>query len=115
MGTNFIDYLCCALDSEYQDKDPGNMDLVQLFGTVVVPKMTTLDIPAVIIAQNNSQTVDVFIKQTPESRSTLIKKIRFQPAISLGFSREVYDGFREDPSFQHARDYYDVRNSSAVP
>lgn len=98
-GSEFISSLCDALECEYSLTVPTNKrDLVQLFTSVIIPRVGRFSIP--------EQSTNRTIKQTPESRSSLTKTIRFQ-SYHFGVSpRLVYAGEKDDKSFNHARNYY---------
>ena len=79
VGSSFIEHLCGALVSEYNEKDiqiskEKKKDLVSLYHSYVVPL-----IGRQVIDQRDHDGSTV--RQTPESRSTLTKTIRFRPEV----------------------------------
>lgn len=102
----FIRVLCEALQQEYNDEDLSNKkDLMQLFGSVVIPKVGRSEI-RMAVPQPNGPDLTYIIKQTPESRSSLTKTIKFKRAPAPGVVRIIYDGEAHDPSFGDGRSYF---------
>ena len=112
MGSEFINALCDALRDEYNVVDPSSKkDLVQLFSTVVIPRVGRSGIRRTLRQANGLDPIHYIIKQTPESRSSLTKTIRFKCAPFLGTVTSIYDGEINDPStFEFGRNYF--RNMS---
>ena len=78
VGSRFIEYLCGALVSEYNEKDiqssqekKTKKSLVKLFHSYVVAAIGREEIGA----------GNLTVRQTPESRSSLTKTIRFRPQV----------------------------------
>ncbi len=81
------------------------MDLVQLFSTVVIPRVGRSEI-RMTLPQANGPPLNYIIKQTPESRSSLTKTIRFRSHAAPGAARLIYDGEIHDPCFLIGREYF---------
>ncbi len=109
IGSEFINTLCDALRHEYNVDDSSNKkDLVQLFSTVVIPRVGRSGI-RMPFPQPNGLVLYYIIKQTPESRSSLTKTIRFRNCNATpGAVTSVYDGERDDPSFEIGRSYFRI-------
>jgi len=106
VGSEFINALCDTLRHEYNIDDPSNKkDLVQLFSTVVIPRVGRSEI-RMPFTQANGQEFYYIIKQTPESRSSLTKTIRFKRTPAPGSVTTIYDGESDDLSFENGRSYF---------
>ena len=96
MGSEFINALCDALRDEYNVVDPSSKkDLVQLFSTVVIPRVGRSGIRRTLRQANGLDPIHYIIKQTPESRSSLTKTIRFKFIIIIMCVQLLYGIIRE--------------------
>ncbi len=116
MGSEFVNALCDALRREYNVDDSINKkDLVQLFSTVVIPRVGRSEI-RLTLTQVNGPDRQYIIKQTPESRSSLTKNIRFRNCSTApGAVRLVHDGEIHDPSFEIGRSYFRIISPPRPP
>lgn len=106
VGSEFINALCDALRHEYNVDDPSKKkDLVQVFSSVVIPRVGRSGIRKTF-TQANGPDLHYIIKQTPESRSSLTKTIRFQSCPAPAAATLIYDGEIHDPSFISGRQYF---------
>jgi len=100
-GSVFIQSLCDVLRFEYNkvvginpegvenNKRDFTRDLTQLFAELVIPT----------VGRSGGN-----VKQTPESRSSLVKTIRFRLQENHGILLKKYNGETDDTSFQRARE-----------
>ena len=106
VGSEFMNALCDALRHEYNIDDPSNKkDLVQLFSSVVIPRVGRSGIRRTL-RQANGSDLHYIIKQTPESRSSLTKTIRFRCTTTPAAVKFIYDGEIHDRSFEIGRSYF---------
>lgn len=113
IGSTFVNSLCDALTAEYNvtdaEKEKGKKDLVSLYHSVVIPRVGRGGFRKQETVASNL--VSYTVKQTPELRSSLTKTIRFRPIGGRDIRTEpivIYDGLKDDPSFQLGRSYYEA-------
>lgn len=112
-GTHFIKTLCNALVSEYaaDPPKPRTRDLAQLFTSEVIPAVCSWDFSMDPVYIEGEWVVRK-VKQIPESRSSLVKSIRFKTYQTNEFIEPavIYDGEVDDESFVLARDLWPLKN-----